>query len=185
MRVFTNQEMRECLSRFPELHCEDKHLEFSHSQARKILIDLRLPEPHQLVFLARRAASLFCDEQHFRSAYLWVTQIGVWDANVEGVALSVLERYRQASGENRSLNVAPGHLFRPDEFLDSVGCLVQPMLVGWDAYYIPEAADGALEYFVFVNHDSFIDIETRTDESYEKAMKVLGELKWVKIDHGQ
>jgi hypothetical protein len=114
-----------------------------------------------------------------------VTQWGVWDPNVEAVGFNTLERYRQGFGENCPLSAAPGHLFRHDEFLESVSCLAQPMLVGWDAYYIPQFAGYGLEYFLFVSHDGFVDIETRTDATYEKALKLLKEFKWIKVNDGK
>jgi hypothetical protein len=47
------------------------------------------------------------------------------------------------------------------------------MIVGWDAYYVPQWAYGHLDYFVFVSHDSFLDIKIRTREMYEKALSSL------------
>jgi hypothetical protein len=179
MLVVTDGEMRECLAQFPELRCEGTRVGFDHPQAKIITINLRLPEPHMLVSLARIAASLIFEEGDFRSAYFWVTQWGVWDANVEAVGFNGLERYRQGFGENRPLTTAPGHLFRHDEFLNSVSCLVQPMLVGWDAYYIPQFAYGHLEYFVFVSHDLFVDIRTRTDDTYRKVLEILKRFSWI------
>ena len=73
-----------------------------------------------LLSLARLAASLIFEEGDFRSAYFWVTQWGVWDANVEAVGFNSLERYRRGFGENRPLTIAAEHVFRHDEFLSSV-----------------------------------------------------------------
>ncbi|HMK21625.1 MAG TPA: hypothetical protein VK466_04785 [Terriglobales bacterium] len=181
----TDAEMGEYLSQFSELRCENKRLSFDHSEANRIVVDLRVSEPHQLLFRARLVAALIFEEKHFRSAYLWITLWGVWNPNVEAIAFNTLERHRQGFGENRSLTTAPGHLFRQDEFVSSVACLIQPMLVGWDTYYIPQADYGHLEHFVFVSHDSFIDIQTRTIAAHEKAMNILQQYSWLKVDHGQ
>ena len=181
MQAITDDEMLDYLSRLVDLRCQQKRVEFTSSQSKTITIDLRLPEPHQLVFVARLAASLLDGERAFGGAFFWVTQWGVWDPNVEAIGFNTLERYRQGFAENRSLTAAPGHLFRHDEFVDSVACLVQPMLVGWDAYYIPQPPKVRLEFFLFVSHDSFLDIETRTNESYEKAMEVLKGFSWIKV----
>jgi hypothetical protein len=105
----------------------------------------------------------------------------VWNDRVEAVAFKAMERIRQGYGENRSLNTAPGHFFRHDEFVESVSCLVQPMLIGWDAYYVPQWAWGALDYFLFVSHDGFLDIQTRTTEMCEKAVEILKSHEWPKI----
>lgn len=180
MRVVTDAEMQESLSHFPELRVEAKTLGFHSAQSKIINVDLRVAEPHQLVWLARLAASLTEAERDFRGAYLWITRWGVWDPNVEAVGFNTLERYRQGFGENRSLTTAPAHLFRHDELLSSVSCLVQPMLVGCDAYYIPQTASGDFEHFLFVSHDSFLEIHTRTDKAHHDASQRLEALSWIK-----
>ncbi len=154
MIVVTGEEMQEFLTKHETLRCEGSRLRFDHPEARAIRVDFRVQEPHQLVHLARLVARLRYDEIDFNSASLWVTQQGVWNNLDEAVALTTLERFRQGYGENRSLQVAPGHFFRHDEFVESVACLLQPMLIGWDAYYVPQWAWGTLDYFVFVSHDS-------------------------------
>ena len=68
---------------------------------------------------------------------MWITTWGVWGAPEEAFGFKILEQFRRSYGENRSLEAAPGLYFRHDEFTESVCCLLQPMLVGWDAYYIP------------------------------------------------
>ena len=110
-----------------------------------------------------------------------MTQWGVGEANVEAVGFNSLETYHQGFGEERPLTSAPGHLFRHDEFLDSAPCLVKPMLLGWDAYCVPQFAYGHLEYFLFVGHDSFLDIRTRTDETYQKVIENLKKFSWIEV----
>jgi hypothetical protein len=66
---------------------------------------------------------------------------------------------------------------RDDEFVESVCCLLQPMMVGWDAYYVPRY--GYLDYFVFVSHDGFIDIEVRTQEMRDRVMELLRGHEWM------
>lgn len=70
--------------------------------------------------------------------------------------------------------------FRHDEFTESVCCLLQPMLVGWDAYYVPIWVSGNLDYFVAVSHDLFVDIEVRTPEIYDKCAEILRSHDWIK-----
>jgi hypothetical protein len=132
MQVVMDEEMRTFLNRHDDLRCEGRQLRFDHQEAKTIIVDLRVSEPHQLVYLARLAAHLSYDEAHFRGASLWITQWGVWDSQVEAVGFRAMERIRQGYGETRSLNTAPGHFFRHDEFVESIVCLVQPMLVWWD-----------------------------------------------------
>ncbi len=181
MQVATDDEMREFLAKHDDLRCEGRQLRFDHLEAKTIYVDLRVSEPHQLVYLARLAAHLRYEEVHFSAASLWITQWGVWDDRVEAVAFKTMERFRQGYGENRSLNTATGHFFRHDEFVESVACLVQPMLVGWDAYYVPQWAWGTLDYFLFVSHDGFLDIATRTTEMCDQALEILKSHKWPKV----
>ena len=180
MRVVEDEDVRQHLAQFPEVRCEGKTLTFLDPEAKAITVNLRLPEPHQLVFLARLAASVIGEEQEFSGACLWITQLGVWTPFVESIGCNALERYRQGFGENRSLTSAPGHFFRQDEFLNSVACLVQPMLVGWDGYYIPQFAGRRPEFLLFVSHDSFLDIKTRTHDAYDKVLKKLKRFEWLR-----
>jgi hypothetical protein len=54
------------------------------------------------------------------------------------------------------------------------------MLIGWDAYYVPHWATGGLDYFVTVSHDSFVDIEIRTQEMYQSAHEILMRHDWIR-----
>ena len=74
MNAVTESEMREILSRFPELPIDGKEVRFRDAGAQRFTIHLQNVEPHRLVFFARLVAALTCDEYDFRSAYLWVTQ---------------------------------------------------------------------------------------------------------------
>ncbi len=181
MQVVTDEEMREFLSKHADLRCEERRLHFDHPEAKTIYVDLRVSEPHQLVYLARLAAHLRYEEGHFSGASLWITQWGVWDQRVEAVGFKTLERIRQGYGENRSLTAAPGHFFRHDEFVESVACLVQPMVIGWDAYFVPQWAWGTLDYFLFVSHDGFLDIAIRTTAMCDAAVEILRSHEWLKI----
>jgi hypothetical protein len=173
MLATTDDEMLSSLAAFHELRFEGRGLSFADLGAKTLRIDLRVKEPHQLVYLARLVARLGYEEIDFRSAHLWLTTWGVWNPQVEAIGRTTLEHFRRSYGENRSLESAPGHLFRDDEFVEAVSCLLTPMIVGWDAYYVPQWAYGHLDYFVFVSHDSFLDIKIRTREMYEKALSSL------------
>ena len=175
----TNDEMRNSLAAYEELRCEGKRVSFADPQASSIRINLRVEEPHQLIYLARLVAALGYEEGHFGHAYLWLTTWDVWDPLKEAVALKVFEQFRRSHGEIRSLESAPGTYFRHDEFVESVCCLLQPILVGWDAYYVPTWAWGGLDYLVFVSHDGFADIELRTLDMRRRAEEVLNKHNWL------
>jgi hypothetical protein len=135
---------------------------------------------HQLVYLARLVAHLGHEEMHFSHAHLWLTTWGVWGQPAEAVGFKTLEQFRRSYGENRSIEAAPGHYFRHDEFTESVCCLLQPMIIGWDAYYVPRWSCGGLDYFVSVNHDGFVDVEVRTREMHDEAIEILMSHEWIR-----
>jgi hypothetical protein len=62
MKVVNDEEMRESLNRHDGLRCEGRQLRFDHPEAKSIIVDLRVSEPHQLVYLARLAAHLRYEE---------------------------------------------------------------------------------------------------------------------------
>jgi hypothetical protein len=180
MLGLTEEETRSALTQYSELHCEGRRLCFANAEAPSISLDLRVKEPHQLVYLARLLAHLGYDEVNFSHAHLWVTTWGVWGKAEEAIGFKTLEQFRCSYGENRSLKAAPGHYFRHDEFTESVCCLLPSMMVGWDAYYVPHWDSGYLEYFLTVSHDSFVDIEVRTKETHDRALGILSEHEWLR-----
>jgi hypothetical protein len=161
------------------LKCEEYRVSFPGNDSSYIRIPLHVKEPHQLLFLARVVAHIGYEENHFLGAHFWLTGWGMWDPLVEAIGLKTMEQIRRCSGENRPIEVAPGLQFRSDEFVESVSCLLQPMLVGWDAYYVPSWAWGTLDYFVRVSHDSYIEIEVRTKEMRDRATSILQKVDWV------
>jgi hypothetical protein len=180
MIAATNDEMVNSLAAFSDLRCEGRRLSFAEPGAKTIRIALHTKEPAQIAYLARLLAHLGYEEIDFKGALLWLTNWGVWDPGVEAIGFKTLERFRRSYGENRSLEFAPGHRFRDDEFMEAVCCLLTPMIVGWDAYYVPQWAYGPLDYFVFASHDSVLDIELRTPEMHAKALASLSSHQWIK-----
>jgi hypothetical protein len=174
-----DNEMLSSLAAYNELRCEGRRLSFVDPGGKTIRIDLRVEEPHRLVYLARLLAHLDYEEIDFRGALLWLTTWGVWNPQVEAIGLKMLEQFRRSYGENRSVESAPGHLFRDGEFTAAVCCLLPSMIVGWDAYYVPQWAYGHLDYFLSVSHDSCLDIEVRTPEFYKRALTALRSHEWV------
>lgn len=175
----TKDEMRAHLAAHAELHCGERKLWFADAPARSIRINLRVKEPHQLVYLARLLAHIGYEEGHFEHANLWVTTWGVWGLETEAVGFETFEQIRRSYGENRSIEAAPGTYFRHDEFVTSVACLLQPILIGWDAYYVPSWQWGYLDYFVFVSHDGFVDVEIRTQDMHDRVMEVIKAHDWL------
>ena len=179
MLGLTSDEMKSSMQAM-ELVYDGRNLLFKGSETQRLRVAFRMQEPHQLLYLARLIAHLGYEEKHFLGARFWVTAWGIWNPMEEAIALKTLEQVRRSLGENRSIESASGMYFRHDEFVESVCCLLQPMLVGWDAFYVPTWAYGHLDYFVAVSHDSFVDIEVRTPEMREKAVTILAEHEWIK-----
>jgi hypothetical protein len=179
MRVVTSEEMREFLAR-SGLRCAGRELHFDCPDAKSVRVDFLALDPHQLAYLARLVAHLRYEELDFVGASLWLTNLRIGNDRVGAIGFKAIERMRQGHGENRSIETSPGHFFRHDEFVESVALLLQPMLVGWEAYYVPQWAWGTLDYFVFVNDDSYFRIETRTTEMHEKAIEILQSHDWLK-----
>jgi hypothetical protein len=162
-----------------ELKIEGREVSFSQPEFARIRIPFHIKEPHQVIYLARLIAHLKYEEIHFRGARLWINVWGVWDPLEEAIAFKVLEQFRRSYGESRSLELAPAMYFRHDEFVESVCCLLQPMLMGWDAYYVPTWAYGHLDYFLFVSHDGFVDIAVSTKEMNDEVREVLRAHNWI------
>lgn len=99
----TKDEMRSTLAAYEELRCEGDNLSFGDPGAGRIAVDLRVKEPHQLVYLARLVANLEREATHFSHAHLWVTTWGVWNSqeeaigrrwNSSGVVMAKIARWR-------------------------------------------------------------------------------------------
>lgn len=133
---------------------------FSHGEARSIHLDY--PQTlERLPFFARYLATLGNDDSSFRGALLWITEWGRWNSLDEGIGYRLVESLNKASGQPSSFEVGQGHVFRADELEESLGMLLQPMIFGWDAYYLPDWAYGFDEFFTYVSHDSYVNIVTR------------------------
>jgi hypothetical protein len=157
------------------VHCDARGLFFTHPEAS--CIDLEYPPKlERLSFFARLLSTIGYGDEYFQGALLWFREWGVWNLLDEGVGYRIIEGMNRASGQPKSFEVAPGHVFRADELPDAIGMLIQPMIFGWDAYYYPFWSYGTGELFLFVSHDSFVTIVTRTKDFYDKVFGILEEL---------
>jgi hypothetical protein len=178
MQVLGPAEVHKWFSSFPPhtdyVQSDGRELFFTHSEGS--CIDLEYPSKlERLPFFARLLATIGYDVQHFEGAMLWFTTWHVWNSADEGLGYRVVEAMNRSSGQPSSFEVAPGHLFRPDELTDAVAMLLQPMIFGWDAYYLPRWSYGTDEFFLHVSHDSFVSLVTRTAAFHEKAFGLLKE----------
>ena len=148
---------------------DGKHLHYIHPEAAQFTVDIP-DEVERLPFFAKCLATLAYEEKHFLGAKIWVTDAGIWDEYLEGIGYQILEAINIAEGQTMSFWEARGYDFRADELVKTLGVLIQPMVFGWDAYYLPR---GCSEYFLQVSHHSCVDVHTRTKQFHDKAIKQL------------
>jgi hypothetical protein len=183
MQVLSKAETIEQLSwsdQFPDrnhdyAHCDGEDLFFTHPEAS--CIDLEYPPKlERLPYFARLLAAIGYEDQDFGGALLWFTGWGVWNLRDEAMGYRIVEAMHRAAGQPKSFETAPGHRFRGDELQDAVAMLMQPMVFGFDAYYLPQWSYGTGEFFLYVSHDSFVSVVTRTREFYERVFGMLRDL---------
>jgi hypothetical protein len=183
LKVLTAADTIEWLSwfaRFPDpsgdyVHCDGKGLFFTHPDAN--CIDLEYPPKlERLPFFVRFLAAVGYEDRDFEGALLWFTEWGVWNSRDEAMGCRIVESMHRAAGQPKSFEAAPGHLFRGDELQDAVAMLIQPMIFGFDAYYLPRWSYGTGEFFLYVSHDSYVTVVTRTKEFHDRVFGLLKEL---------
>jgi hypothetical protein len=180
MQVLSAVDVHKWFLGFPKpsmdyVQSDEHELFFTHREAS--CIDLEYPPKlERLPFLARFLATAGYDPQHFEGAMLWFTAWRVWNSADEAVGYHIVEAMNRSCGQPRSFEAAPGHLFRSDELSDAIAMLLQPMIFGWDAYYLPRWSYGTDEFFLHISHDSFVSIVTRTAAFHEKVFGLLKEL---------
>lgn len=180
MKVLTRSEIYESFASFGQIgmdrvQCEEHGPFFAHPEADCILLDYP-SKLERIPFFARLLAKLGYDEGDFEGARLWFTEWGVWNTREEAIGYQTIEAMNLAAGQPSSFEAAPGHHFRADEFTAAAAMLMQPMLFGWDAYYLPLWSFGIEEYFLHISHDSVVYVVTRTKDFHAKAFAILQEL---------
>jgi hypothetical protein len=154
------------------LQCNDRGFFFSYPEASSIT--LHYPEKlERLPYFARFIATLGYDEIDFRGALLWVTAWGLWQESEEAIGYRVMEGLSRAAGQSISFEAAAAYQFRGDELVEAIGMMMQPMIFGWDAYFVPQYSYGVEECFLKISHDSFVRVETRTREFRDRALNEL------------
>jgi hypothetical protein len=184
MRVLTNAEV---LKNFTEQnpifagvdYCQgDEHgLFYIHPEASCIVVEYPR-ELERLPFFARHIATLGYEPWHFTGALLWMHQFGIWDEALEGIGYRIVEQMNRAAGQPSAFEVSKGHEFRADELTDAVGMLLQPMIFGWDSFYLPRWSWGTGEFFIHISHDSYVVVVTKTKAFHEQALAELTKLNY-------
>ena len=180
MRVLGREEVRQWFSGFPGssadyVQCDESELFFTHPEAK--CIDLEYPAKlERLSFFARFLATVGYDPKDFEGAMIWFTAWNIWTSEDEAPGYRIVEAMNRSGGQPASFEAAPGHLFRADELPDAIAMILQPMIFGWDAYYLPRWAFGTDEFFLHISHDSFVSVVTRTTAFHDRVVGLLKEL---------
>jgi hypothetical protein len=180
MMVQTSSQVKDSFRRFPRnseyVHCDDEGLFFTNPEST--CIELKYPSTlERLPFFASLLAQIGYEPQDFQGSLIWIKQWGIWNLADEGVGYEIVEQMHTAAGQPQSFEVGTGHSFRADEFHKSVGMLLQPMIFGWDAYYLGCWSYGTDQFFLHVSHDSYVSLVTRTHEFHQKVFAILEGLK--------
>jgi hypothetical protein len=159
------------------VHFDDDGPFFAHPEAQ--CINLEYPKKFErLPFFARYLAAIGYQDWDFRGALIWFHNWSVGNQQDEGIGYRIIDRINIAAGQPMSFEVAPGHQFRADELTDVVGTLMQPMIFGWDSFYLPQWSHGTGEFFLFISHDSFVCLVTRTKAFHDRVFEQLHKLEF-------
>lgn len=148
---------------------DDGRLHYTHPEAAQFTI--RFPKSvEQLPYFVHRISLLGYGQQYFMGAQIWFTDTGIWNEFQEGIGYQILESVNTAAGQPMSFCKAVGYDFRADELVKALGVLIQPMVFGWDAYYLPR---GYYEYFLQISHHACVDVHTMSKDFHDKVIKEL------------
>ncbi len=152
---------------------DDRRLHYTHPEAAQFTIFFP-KKVEQLPYFVRRLGLLGYEQIHFGGAKIWFTDTGIWDEFLEGIGYQILESVNTAAGQPLSFEKARGYDFRADELVKALGVFIQPMVFGWDAYYLPSWTwGGCSEYFLQISHHACVDVHTKSKDFHDKAIKEL------------
>lgn len=152
----------------------ERHLHYPDAEERQIRLK-RPDTPLRTAYFARVVAMLGIEEEsQFMGGLLWITLWSIGSAGLEKAGWKIIDRMRQGYGENRPLEAARGHWFRPDELTDLCAFLIPCFVFAWDAYVVPS---GSRDFFVYLTHHDDWFVITRTQEAYDRYSRELAELR--------
>ena len=97
-----------------------------------------------------------------------MTEWGVWSDWVEDVGLKIVSAMY---GEEKPFHLYPGHLFSANGLLEAVAFLLQPILVGWDAYYYAMFNSSDSDFIVKISHDAYADVVPANENARSRILK--------------
>lgn len=137
-------------------------------EGKNLVVRVPLPDkPYRIPYLTNLLLTGAYIEP-FAESLLWFVDWGMWSQVNLRVGYKLIQSIR---ADYRPLIEVPAHLFSATEEVEAQSLLVVPILMGWDAYFIPVTG----KYFVFTSHHDFIDVVSRDDETHQRFLKVLGD----------
>jgi hypothetical protein len=178
MEVLTDNEVRKHLAQNEWFHhIRVNGTDLHYAEPETTCIELKFPEtPGRAVYHSWLASRLgiIDNEPQFGGALLWITFSSIGSPGLVQTGWKLVEKMRQAFGENRSLQTANGHFFRSDELVDLNACVLPCFVFGWDAYLVPSHSN---DFFVHISHDEYWGVVTRSKEGYAQRMSELKNVK--------
>ena len=164
MNGLTHQEATNWLPRAGLVQDQDGDVAFQ--TGKNLVIAVPLPEkPYRLPYLADLLLT-GPSTSAFTESLLWFTDWGVGGEVSNRVGFHVLQGLYP---DSRPLIELPARLFGPDERIAAQSHLVLPILMGWDAYFIPVTG----RYFVFNSNDEFVDVVSNDEETHQHFLSLL------------
>ena len=164
MKGLTKQEAATWLERAGLAQDQDGDIAFR--AGKSLVITVPLPDkPYRLPYLADLLLTGH-SSWAFVESLLWFTDWGAGGEISNRVGFHILQAMHP---DPRPLIELPARLFSQDEKIAAQSHLVLPILMGWDAYFIPVTG----RYFVFNSNDEFIDVVSNDDETHQRFLALL------------
>lgn len=154
MKYLTNAECLSWIESNGVFYQPDRRLSFVTGLNATVRFEFPV-KPTETIGMARTIARRYGESDlEYSGSLLWITDFGFWPEEFEIVANELIERLRRTDVSAPRLKEQPGTLFDKSELTAQQAALTVPLIIGWDAYYIPSH----MEYLAFISHDEFIDI---------------------------
>lgn len=146
----------------------DKRNDLGFRNGGNLTTTVPLPsKPYRIPYLANLLITGAYVEP-FVESLLWITDWGVAGEVSNRVGYKMVYALR---ADDRPLIDAPAHRLDSTEEVVAQSLLVVPILLGWDAYFIPVTG----KYFVFTSNDEFIDVVSNDHETHARFLAALKE----------
>ncbi len=116
---------------------------------------VKVEEAGRPAFLEEAAEQCLQLFKGYSEVLVWIVD---WDIFPSGEDWPDYYRFREKFGEKRSINRAPGHLFKSDESDLLSQLMIKVMYNGWDAHILC-LKDGRIDKVgAFITHNGFLDL---------------------------